>query len=584
MKQKFLILALSAWLYACAQQPPQSAAAASVAPEQDQAQDEESEAAPAYKPSSLPKQELTGDVLYEFLLGEIAGQRGQLDIATKAYLDIAKATRDPRLAQRATEVALYARQPQAALQAARLWVETDADSTPARQALVGLLVGTHKLEEARPHLEKLLAAEGQNIGPGFLQLNGLLAKTADKKAALNLVRDLVQPHARLPEAHLALSQAEWNAQQYEGALAEVRKALELRPDWEAAALFQGQILQQQSNARALEYLHDYLNSHSQAKDVRLNYARLLVAEKNFPQARQEFQKLTADFPRNPDVSLAVGLLSMQLNDYDAAEANFKQALKLNYKDQDSVRFYLGQVFEERKRYGEAQKWYASIGPGELYISAQARYASMLSKQGRLDEARGVLHKLEPRDLPQRIQIVLADAQLLRDAGHYQEAFNLLGQTLDKNPDYPDLLYDYAMAAEKLNRIDILEQNLRKLIKIKPDYAHAYNALGYTLADRNERLREAVEFIQQALKLSPEDPFIMDSMGWVQYRLGNIQEGADYLRRAFSARPDPEIAAHLGEVLWAQGRHGEAQQLWQSSLKENPDSEVLQSVIKKFDGK
>lgn len=585
MRQKFLILALLAWLCACAQQPQQpdhaTATTKTDAGPQEPGTPDQPEPAPAYKPGNLPKQELTGSLLYEFLLGEIAGQRGQLDVATKAYLDIAKATRDPRLAQRATEIALYAHQPDAALQAARIWVETDSDSIQARQALVALLLGGRNLEEARPHIEKLLASEAENIGQGFLQLNGLLAKTADKNAVLQLVRDLAQSHPKLPEAHLALGQAAWNAQQYNVALAETRKALEQRPDWELAALFQSQILQHDSNQLALDYLRDYLKTRPKAKDVRLGYARLLVAEKNYPQARKQFQQLMTDFPKNAEVSLAVGLLSMQLNDYDAAETNFKQALNLHYKDQDSVRFYLGQVYEERKRYDEAQRWYGSVGPGDLYIAAQTRRAAMLGKQGRLDQAREYLHQLEAQDLQQKMQIVLTEAQLLRDVGRYQEAFDFLGQALEKNPNYPDLLYDYAMAAEKLNRIDVLEENLRKLIKIKPDYAHAYNALGYTLADRNERLREAAEYIEQALKLSPEDPFIMDSMGWVQYRLGNFKDGADYLQRAFASRPDPEIAAHLGEVLWAQGRREEALRIWQSSLKDNPGNEALQNVIRKF---
>jgi Flp pilus assembly protein TadD len=206
---------------------------------------------------------------------------------------------------------------------------------------------------------------------------------------------------------------------------------------------------------------------------------------------------------------------------------------------------------------------------------------VLAKQGKLAEARKHLSQIAVKDNQQRIQIILTDAQLLREAGHYQEAFDLLGRALQKNPDYPDLLYDYAMAAEKLNRLDVLEENLLKLIKLKPDYAHAYNALGYTLADRTDRLAEAAKYIQQALKLAPEDPFIIDSMGWVQYRMGNLKEGAAYLRKAYADRPDPEIAAHLGEVLWVQGKHEEAVTIWQASLKDNPGNEALQNVIKKF---
>jgi tetratricopeptide (TPR) repeat protein len=206
---------------------------------------------------------------------------------------------------------------------------------------------------------------------------------------------------------------------------------------------------------------------------------------------------------------------------------------------------------------------------------------VLAKQGKLDEARKHLRDLEARNPDQQVQITQAEAQLLRDAGDYKEAFDLLGRALQKMPDSPDLLYDHAMAAEKVNRIDVLEQNLRKLITIRPDYAHAYNALGYTLADRNERLDEAHALIEKALKLSPDDAFIMDSMGWVLYRMGRNREALDVLQRAYALRPDADIAAHLGEVLWADGREGEARKIWSDALKEHAQNEALQNTIKRF---
>jgi tetratricopeptide (TPR) repeat protein len=180
-----------------------------------------------------------------------------------------------------------------------------------------------------------------------------------------------------------------------------------------------------------------------------------------------------------------------------------------------------------------------------------------------------------------VQLILAEAQLLRDAQAYKEAFDLLGKALERLPNYTDLLYDHAMLAEKVERLDVLEQNLRKVIQLKPDHAHAYNALGYTLADHNDRLGEAKNYIEKALKLSPDDPFIMDSMGWVEYRLGNLDEGISFLRKAFGVQPDPEIAAHLGEVLWAQGKRDEALKVWRESLKENPDNQLLNDTFKKF---
>ena len=279
--------------------------------------------------------------------------------------------------------------------------------------------------------------------------------------------------------------------------------------------------------------------------------------------------------------MAVALLAIQANDFDSAERELKRALDNNYSDPDTARFYLGQLNEERKRYDEALKWYSSVQPGEQYLPAQSRYAGVLAKQGKLAEARKHLQALAARNTDQQVQLVQAEAQLLRDASAYQEAFDLLGRALQKMPDSPDLLYDHAMAAEKVNRVDVLEANLRKLITLRPDHAHAYNALGYTLADRNERLDEAYELIQKALKLSPDDAFIMDSLGWVLYRMGKNREALDILQRAYALRPDADIAAHLGEVLWADGREGEARKIWSEALKEHAHNEALQNTIKRF---
>ena len=279
--------------------------------------------------------------------------------------------------------------------------------------------------------------------------------------------------------------------------------------------------------------------------------------------------------------MAVALLAMQASDYDSAEGHLKRALDAGYADSDVARLYLAQISEERKRFDEALKWYLLVQPGEHYINAQTRYAGVLAKQGKLPEARKHLQQAANAHPQQGIAFTQAEAQLLRDANAYKEAFDLLGQALQKMPDYPDLLYDYAMAAEKVDRIDVLETNLRKLIKLRPDHAHAYNALGYTFADRNNRLAEARELIEKALSLAPNDAFIMDSMAWVLYRLGRNREALDYLQRAFALRPDAEIAAHLGEVLWADGQQNEARKIWSQALKEHGTNEALQSTIKRF---
>ncbi len=567
---------LAVLLSACAQTPQKHADGTKAKPTVTAAKLPEQPRQPP-----LPNQELTSETLYRFLIGEIAGQRGRLDVATQAYVEMAKKTRDPRIAQRATEIALFARAQDQALEAAKIWLAADPESVRAQQAVTALLVNANKLDDAKPYLEKLLRDEKENVGQAFLQLGGLLSRANDKKAALKLVQELATPYPGIAEAHIAVAQAAMAADDIDLAAKEADEAVKLRPDWELAALVKGQALQRRSNAEALAYWKSYLKQNPQAKDVRLNYARLLVNDRNYEEARQEFERLGKDFPQNPDVTMAVALLAIQLKDYDAAEKTLKRALAQNPKDADTVRMYLGQVDEERKQYGEAKRWYTEVSRGEQFIPAQVRYAGVVAKEGDLPGARRYLQQLPVQNNQQRVQLIQAEAQLLRDQNQYQEAYDLLGKSLEKLPNYPDLLYDYAMVAEKVNRIDVLEANLKKLIVIKPDHAHAYNALGYTLADRTERLKEAEDYIDKALKLAPDDPFILDSKGWVLFRRGQTKEALVYLRKAFAERPDPEIAAHLGEVLWAQGQKDEAEKVWRQALQENPDNEALQTAVKRF---
>ena len=583
----FLVAGLGLLFAACAQRPVQPAPqAAQAATDQDKAEQPAPKAAgaptpaPAPKPE-LPNQELTEAVLYEYLLAEIAGQRGSIGLSAQAYADLAKRTRDPRIARRATEVALYAHMPTAAIDAAKIWYETEPSSMQALQALVSLLINTKRHEEALPYLQQLLAAEADNAGDGFLQLSRLLANSQDKALTLKLVQQLAQPYPKLAQAHFAVAQAAVAAEQKELALAEVRAASKLRADWELAALLEAQLLQRQSNALALQHLAAFLERYPKAKEARLAYARVLVAEHKYNEARAEFQTLSKDFPDNVDVIFAVGVLSLQLQDYALAEANFKRLLALPYRDKDAVRMYLGQIAEEQKHYPEALRWYEEVAGGEQYLQAQMRYALVLNKQGKLEAARAHLRQIEVSSDQARVQLLLTEAQMLRDANRPLEAFDLIGGALKSMPDQPDLLYDYAMLAEKLERVDLLETNLRKLISLQPDHAHAYNALGYSLADRNLRLPEAQGLIEKALQLSPDDPFIIDSMGWVLYRMGKSKQALEYLRKAYSARPDPEIAAHLGEVLWVAGEHREAEKIWLEATKKTPGNDALNSTIKRF---
>ena len=534
---------------------------------------------PQNEKAALPVQDLTEPVLLGLLVAEIAAQRENSGYAAQTYVDLAKRTRDPRIARRAAEVANYARLPNLALEAAKIWNETEPGSAVALQTVSGLLIGARRVSEAEPYLVKLFASNDTAATNGFMQINRFLATNPDKAANLDIVRKLASSYPSLPQAHFAVAQAAAAAENDPLALDEVRRASQLRPEWDLPAIFEAQLLQPKAPAEAQSRLGDYLKKYPGSREAGLNYARLLVLDKKTPEARAEFQSLLKAFPDSPEVLYSVGLLSVQLKDYDAGETYLSRLLQTRFRDKDGVRFTLGQLAEEKKDFPGALKWYSQIESGQQFIPSRLRYAQVLTKQGKLNEARDFLRKVDAGE--QQPQMLIAEAQLLREANQNAEAFKVLGNALESQPDQPDLLYDHALTAEKLERYDVLEADLTKLIKIRPDHAHAYNALGYSFADRNVRLDEAKKLIEKAMVLAPEDLFIVDSLGWTFYRMGDYPRAIETLRRAWTGRPDGEIGAHLGEVLWVSGDRTGAEQIWQEALKKSPESEALQKTIKRF---
>ncbi|HWM43650.1 MAG TPA: tetratricopeptide repeat protein [Burkholderiales bacterium] len=526
-------------------------------------------------------EELSEPTLYDFLLGEIALQRGDLPLAAKTYLDLARRTRDARVARRAVEIANQARLPELALAAARLWHDIEPASGHALQVLAATLVTAKRVDEAGPVLEKLFSAEGVSRENAFMQVNRLLGGNPDKAANLRVIRTLAGKYPQLAQAHFAVGQAALTAGDDKAAIAAAREAQKIRPDWELAVLLEAQVLQKRSNAEAAKRLGEFVEKYPQARETRLSYARLLVLDKRFAEARKQFEAVAGANPGNPEVIYAVGLLAYQLKDYGAAEDYMKRVLGLNYRDPEGVRYLLGQIAEDQKQWPRAIEWYDSIQSGDHVVPARLRTANAIAKQGKLDEARAYLKRVAAENPEDQVQLLVAEAQLLRDANQHADAFSLLSEALGKEPEQPELLYDLALTAEKLERFDLLESNLRNLIRIKPDHAHAYNALGYSFADRNTRLPEARKLIEKALELAPEDYFIMDSLGWVLYREGDLKGAARELRRAYGGRPDAEIGAHLGEVLWMLGERDEARRIWDESLKAGPENETLQKTIKRL---
>jgi tetratricopeptide (TPR) repeat protein len=576
IKTNYLII-FSLLLTACAQVPQRAESAQSVQSAEPVAPaEQQAEIAPV-----LPNVELSNELLYEFLLTEIASQRGYNALAVESSADLVRKTRDPRLAKRAAQLAFELGEMNKAIAALRIWQEVEPTATMPTRMLASILLRGGKLDEAQLELAKVLKAEEANPGNSFLQIFQLVVPYPDKPAVLKLMRNLAQPYPRVAEAHWSVAQLARLAGDDELALNEVRQARGLRPEWEMAVSLEAQLLQKKSPQQGLEVLRDYLTTCPTAREIRLQYARTLLEQKQYKSSRDEFQRLANDNPDSPDLAFAIALVSLQLNDLQGAETQLKLALSKGKKEQDTVWYYLGQLSEAKGNEDEAIERYREVKGGEYQFAAQLRVAYLLNKGGKLDEAREYLHQATATSNDQRVQLVLVEAQLLREAKRTEDAYQVLQQGLATLPNHPDLLYEAAMMADKLGKPDVFEQLMRKLIQLQPDYAQAYNALGYSLLERNERIPEAMQLVEKAWQLAPDDIAIMDSVGWGYYRSGKLDESVKLLRRAFAGNPDPEIAAHLGEVLWVRGDKEEAKNIWQDSLKANPGNPLLQAVIKKF---
>jgi tetratricopeptide (TPR) repeat protein len=535
----------------------------------------------AEKEKAYPKMELSSQLLYTFLLADIAAQRGQPELAAQAYLELAKATRDLRVVRRAAQLAYASRQMEQTLEAFKLWHELEPQAAMPNQMMATVLVSGGKLEEARPYLVELLASDSNNAGRNFVQIYPLFVRSPDKQGVYKMLRELAQPYPRVAEMHWVLAQAAEAAAQHEEALREVRLARDLRPEWDAAVLLEAQLLQAKAPAEALATTKKFVDAYPEAHEVRLAYARALLEQKQYAESRVQFQKLLKTKPDNAELAFAIALLSIQMGELDRAEVELKQTLSVGKRDSATVHYYLGQLNEAKKNDLVALQEYQQVKEGETVFPSRMRIAYLLVKAGKVNEAREVLQQTSARNNQQRAQLILTEAQILRDAKKFELASQVLSQGLEKLPNNPELMYEAAMLAEKQGKTAISEDLLRKLIKVAPDHAHAYNALGYSMLERKVRLDEAMKLVEKAYQLDPDDAAIMDSMGWGYYLTGNLTKSLEFMRRAYATFPDPEVAAHMGEVLWQKGEREEAKNIWQDSLKKNPDSTALKAVIKKF---
>jgi tetratricopeptide (TPR) repeat protein len=546
--------------------------------EQPVAAEKPAEAAPV-----LPSVELTPEVLYNVLLGEIAGRRGEYGLSVRALSNAARETGDPRLAERATLAAIYAKRYAEALDTGRMWVSLRPDDEDAREALATVMLALDRPDEAKEHFEKMLelSKKDNRLGHTYLRIAAVLGRHENRTDALSLMTSLTRQNPGNAEAQFALAHMGMRAGNLSIASGAIDRALIIRAGWEDAALLKARILgATNDHKRTIQFYEKYLSTYPESSKMRMNYARYLVDQKNWEGAREQFKVVLESSPENIDVLYALGLLSLQTERLEDADVYFRRALDINPAN-DQMRIYLGQTAERREQLDVAVSWYKSVSNEKYLFEARTRLGVVIAKQGDLAKGREILSNIKPVNDQERVQLALAEEQVLRDAKEYNAALKVLSDALKALPKHKDLLYARALVAEKLNDLSLHERDLRLVLKLDPQNAHAMNALGYTLADRTDRHQEAYALIKHALELRPNDPFILDSMGWVQYRLGNSAEAIRYLRRALEIRFDAEISAHLGEVLWVSGKEHQAERVWAQALKREPDNESVKNTIKKF---
>jgi tetratricopeptide (TPR) repeat protein len=527
----------------------------------------------------LPKQQLTDDMMFDILLGEVAAQRGDFGVSIENYLDAAKAAQDPRVAQRAMQIASYAHRYDLALIAARRWVELDGTSLDARKALTALALQTGNMDEVVTQLDYLLRAT-DDPEEGFRVVTAVLARLEDKKAALDATRKLAERYPDNPYALLALCRIAVLAEQLDSALQSVDRALVLKPDLPEAIILKAQVLiRQERKEEATSLLKGATEHAPDNADLAFAYGRMLLDLDDLDGARAQYAKVVKLDPDYPGGLYSLALLELETHQYKAGEKHLKQLLK---KQEDpNAYYYLGYAASEQGKSKDALDWYLKVDSGDYWSQALLRAAEIMAANGETGRMRDYLREMRQKNPDQAVELYLIEGQVLTNQDMHQEAYDLYAKALELAPDNEDLLYSYALAAEKLNKLDVTEATLRRLLEKNPDSVRTLNALGYTLADRTDRYQEALAYISKAYMQSPDDPAIIDSLGWVYFRLGDLEKARMYLKQAWDMNQDSEIGAHYGEALWVSGQRDEARRIWDLSRKAAPDNPVLREVLQRI---
>lgn len=551
------------------------------------------------KPLAEPNSSMDGQLFYQLLLGEVNATGGEPGLGFQLILDAARKTGDDRLYRRATDIALQGRSGESALQAARAWRQALPESRDANRYLLQILIGLNRITEVVDPLRRELAAAPDNnerIG-AMASIPRLFARANDKRLSASVVEQALADHlaspATGPAAWTAVGRMRMDASDIAGALEAAVRGHALDASAEGPAILALSLIDP-ARPQAEAIVKRYLAAGKGRVEIRMDYARILLNNQRYAESGAELARITTENPDFAQAWLVKGMLDLQNRQDAEAEKSLLRYIDLeNGKARGDARedearrgltqayMTLAEVAERRKDLAGAKAWLDRIDSSEDMVNVQVRRAALLARQGRLDEGRALLKALPARNPAEKRARVAAEVQLLRDNKQTQQAYDLLTESLAADPADLDFMYDKAMMAEKLGRLDEMERLLRAVIAAKPDYHHAYNALGYSLADRNVRLPEARQLILKALEFAPGDPYITDSLGWVEFRAGNLPEALRILRQAYKDKPDAEIAAHLGEVLWVLGEKTQAMVIWKEGLALNAENETLLETLKRL---
>ncbi|WP_411381242.1 tetratricopeptide repeat protein [Pseudomonas sp. MPB26] len=521
------------------------------------------------------------ETVFSLLSAELAGQRNRFDIGLDNYVTQAINTQDPGISERAFRIAEYLGADQAALDTSLIWAKNAPDDLEAQRAAAIQLARAGRYDDSMAYMEKVLQGKGDTHFD-FLALSAADTDQDTRNGLMKSFDRLLQKHPK--NSQLIFGKALLLQQDDEADAA--LKLLEQNPPEEgeiAPILLRARLLQNLSRGKeAIPLLEKSIKKYPDDKRLRLTYARMLVEQDRMEDAKVQFSSLVQQYPDDDELRYSLALVCLEAKAWDEAKGYLEELIQRE-SHVDSAHLNLGRIAEERNDPQGALLEYAQVGPGNDYLPAQLRQADILMGNGRTDEAEKRLAAARDAEPDYAIQLYLIQAETLSANNQGERAWKVLQQALLQFPDDLNLLYTRAMQAEKRNDLGQMEKDLRLIIKRDPDNAMALNALGYTLSDRTTRYAEAKALIEQAHKLNPEDPAVLDSLGWVNYRLGNLDEAERLLRQALERFPDHEVAAHLGEVLWANGKQREARQIWAKFLKEQPESPILRSTIKRLTG-